>query len=165
MIELSADAQRTALRALGRAVEAEADGKKLKRELAKELRGVIEPLRQQVIARLMRIRSAGHPGPSLRRAVARQTRAAVRFRGDNTGVSLVQRARGMPRDFRYAGRALNRPEGWRPQALGGVRVQQLATPAEWFDQPVGDTATAVDARRAIDRTLEDMARRIARRAK
>lgn len=162
MIELSVDEVGDGLRAVARAVAAEADGKQLKRELAAELRKIAEPLRQRQIQRLMAIPSKGHPGQGLRDSVARQTKAGVRFSGRNVGVHIQQRARGMPRNFRFAGRALNRAEGWQPQALGGVRIQQFARPVEWFDQPT--RGVEADFVRAVHGVIENMARRLAARA-
>lgn len=150
-----------ALQAIARAVGSEADGRKLKRELAKRIRGVMEPARQKVIARLLALPSQGRSGISMRQAIARQTRASVRFKGRDTGVSLVQRARGMPRDFQYAGRAFNRPEGWNVTTLGGAQVVQQMRPVEWFDQPIQDFVPT-EARMEVWLALEDTARRIAR---
>lgn len=163
MIELSTDQQRDGLRSLARAVVAEADGKQLKRELAAELRKVMEPIRARQVARIMAIPSKGHPGPSLRQAVAKQTRAGVRFGGRNAGVNITQRARAMPREFRFAGRALNREEGWQPQTPGGVKLTQHARPVEWFDQP--GHAASRDATHATQQVLERMAQRLADRAR
>lgn len=163
MIELSIDQQRQGLTALSKAIAEESDGKALKRDFAKRLREVIQPIRAQVIRRLMQTGGSSHPGPGMREAIARQVRAGVRFSGRDTGVNLVQRARGMPRGFNMAGRAFNRAEGWTPTALGGVQVHQLATPTEWFDQPTKDSVD--EARRAAAEVMEDMARRLAERAR
>lgn len=161
MIELDDRTFRDALQAIARAMAKESDGKSLKRDLAKNLRGVVEPLRAKVIAKLMSLPSQGHPGAGMREAIARQTRAGVRFTGRQTGVNLVQRARGMPRNFQYAGRAFNREEGWNVTSLGGEQLVQQMQPAQWFDGPIEDDAPG-EARRAITGALEDMADRIAR---
>jgi len=159
MIEPKIDL-REALQALDRALAAEEGGKRLKRDLAKRLRGVMEPIRQRTITRVLALPSSGHSGESMRQAIARQTRAAVRFRGDNTGVSLIQRARGMPRNFQYAGRAFNRTEGWHPKTLSGQVVTQQIRPAKWFDEPVADVGVSEIKAQIVD-ALEDMAARIA----
>lgn len=156
MIELSIDAQRSGLQQIARALKAEEDGKRLKRELAKNLRTVMEPIRQQMLARLMRVGSG-----EMSQAIARSVRPGVRFSGRNTGVSLVQRARGMPRNFPYAGRAFNRVEGWHPKNLGGVTIHQVATPVQWFDEPT--KGAQVEARLAVIEAVEDMSRRLAAR--
>lgn len=161
MIKLSIEEQRSGLQAIGRALARESDGKALKRDLAKNLRKVMEPIKAQVVGRLLSVSSSGHPGESMRQAIAKQTRAGVRFSGRNTGVNLIQRGKGMPRGFRYAGRAFNRPDGWTPTALGGVQVHQQATPTEWFDQPTKQSTEK--ARQAVTDAMEDMARRLAAR--
>ncbi len=69
----------------------------------------------------------------MRQAIARQTRAATRWGGKTIGVSVIQRGRAMPRDFRFAGRAFNRKGGWNPTSLGGETVHQQVRPAQWFD--------------------------------
>jgi hypothetical protein len=163
VIELSVDQQRDAMKAVARAMAAESDGKALKRDLAKRLRSIMDPLKVQVTQRLMQIPTTGHEGESLRQAVKRQVRAATRFSGRNTGVSLTQRARSMPRSFQYAGRALNRPEGWQPISLGGATLHQEARPVEWFDEPT--SRSAEKAKREVTEALADMARRIADRSK
>lgn len=163
MLEIKIEEERNNLQGLARALAAETDGKALKRDLAKQLRQVIQPLRAQVLRRLMSIGGSAHSGTGLREAVGRQTRAGVRFSGRNTGVNLVQKARGMPRGFNMAGRALNREEGWNPTSLGGTQVHQQATPVEWFDEPTQQSTR--EARRAVAQALEDMAERIANRAR
>lgn len=163
MIGFDVDKQRDGLRALSRALAAESDGKALKRDLGKRLRAIMQPLREQVVRRLLSTGGASHPGERMRDAVARQTRAGVRFSGRNTGVNLVQRTRGMPRGFNMAGRAMNREEGWNPTSLGGTTVHQHATPVEWFDKPTQGSTDG--AREAVQAAMEDMAQRIAARAK
>lgn len=133
MILLDNDDLRDAMNHLARAFAKTSDGKRMKREVSKRLRGILQPLVMERRAAVLRLPSKGHAGPSMRQAIARQTRAATRWRGKNTGVSIVQRARSMPRSFNMAGRAFNRPEGWSPQNLGGIQVHQEVSPAEWFD--------------------------------
>lgn len=161
MIEIDPDDYREAMRAIGRAVGKEADGKALKRDLARKLRAIIGPLREKVVARLMSLPSSGHSGEGMREAIARQTKAGTRFGGKNAGVQLVQRTRGMPRNFPYAGRAFNREEPWTPTTLGGIQVTQQMQPAQWFDGPIQDEAPG-EAQAAILEALEETAERIAR---
>lgn len=134
MIDLEADIAKR-MQGLKRAMQAGADGKILKRELSKRLRGVLDPLVQEQKSRVLRLPSKGHSGPSMRQAIARQIKAGTRWSGNNTGVQVVQKARGMPRDFRMAGRMFNREDGWNPQTLGGEVQHQEVSPANWFDQP------------------------------
>jgi hypothetical protein len=144
------------------AMKEAADGKALKRELSKRLRGIAQPTEQRMRQMVLKLPSKGHPGPSMRQAIARQTKAATRWSGDSMGVSIKQRARSMPRGFNMAGRAFNRAEGWNPTTLGGETIHQDIRPAQWFDsQTVG---VAPDAQRAILTALEDAAATIASRA-
>jgi hypothetical protein len=136
-VELSIDQQ--ALQALGRALKAEADGKKLRRDLIRRLRKTMEPIREQAQSNALGIESAGlstSEGPGLRAAVADQIKTQVRLAGRVTGIRLhAPKRRGMPRGFVGAPKALNRKKGWRRRVYGGnVWVQQVATPPEFFDE-------------------------------
>src|SRR4051812_26258771 len=105
------------MRTMRRALKQAEDGKVLQRELAKRLRKFMQPLVAAQRTRVLRLPSKGHPGESMRQAVARQTRAATRWSGKNAGIQIIQRARSMPRDFNMAGRMFNRDGGWEPQNL------------------------------------------------
>lgn len=132
--------------------------KTMKRELSKRLRTIAKPLETKMKERILRLPSKGHSGPSMRQAVAQKTRAATRWSGDNIGVSVVQRARGMPRDFRMAGRMFNREEGWNPVNLAGEVLHQQMRPAQWFD---GETSgMRPELQQEIIRALDDAAVKI-----
>lgn len=162
MISLESDVKEK-MGKLKRAMAEAADGKIMKREISKELRTIVQPLEQRMRRRMLSLPSKGHPGPSMRQAIARQTKAATRWSGQNAGVSVVQRARAMPRDFRLAGRAFNRESGWNPKTLGGVVEHQQIRPAEWFD---GETVgVRPEAQREIIRALDKTAAILAARAK
>jgi hypothetical protein len=133
MIEMETDIKEKMLK-LKKAMSEAADGKVIKREIAKELRGLMNPLVAEQRARVLRLPSkGGSHGQSMRQAIARQTKAATKWGGNNVGVQVIQRARGMPRNFQFAGRAFNRSSGWHPTSLGGETVHQQIRPAEWFD--------------------------------
>jgi hypothetical protein len=120
--------------ALKKAMAEASNGKDVKRELAKELRGLMNPIVAQQRAKVLRLPSRGTAhGQSMRQAIARQTKAATRWGGKNVGVQVIQRARAMPRGFDYAGRAFNREGGWHPTSLGGETLHQQIRPAQWFD--------------------------------
>jgi hypothetical protein len=138
------------------------DGKLLKRNVSKRLRVIMNPLVQDQRARVLRLPSKGHSGQSLRQAVARQTRAATRWSGRDAGIQIIQRSRGMPRNFPMAGRMLNREEGWSPQTLGGEVVHQQVKPSGWFDEPVKGKRREIG--REVRAALEDTADTIARSA-
>lgn len=162
-VELSVEQE--GLQALGRALKAEADGKKLRRDLSKNLREALEPIKEEARSNLMGVASAGLTrGAPLRTTVLDQMKAEARLSGKSTGARLRVRRRGMPRGFASAGKALNNPAGWRhPVFNTGTWVQQIAIPPEWFDR-----ATRAGHDQAQDkamRAMEDMAKRIAKNAR
>jgi hypothetical protein len=159
VIHLDDSELKRAMNHMARVFGVAAGGKQLKRELSKQLRQLMNPLVQARRQSVLSLPSKGHSGPSMRQAIARQTRAATRWRGRNTGISIIQRARGMPRDFSMAGRAFNREEGWNPTALGGVQVHQQVTPAKWFDSMERGDRPRV--RQAVIEALEDTAAKMA----
>lgn len=165
MLELDSDIKEKML-ALKKALAEGADGKVLKRELSKELRGLMNPLVTKQRAAVLRLPSKGGSrtnGGGMRQAVARQTKAATRWSGQNAGVSIIQRARGMPRDFRMAGRMFNREEGWNPKTLGGEQVHQEMSPSQWFDRET--VGVRPDVARDIDSALERTAAKLAQKAR
>lgn len=163
MIELDARDLKRAMTQMRQAMAAGADGKIMKRELSKRLRGLMAPLVQEQKARILGTPSKGHKGASMRQAIAKQTKAAVRWSGSNIGVQVTQRGRSMPRDFRLAGRAFNREEGWHPQNLGGVVMHQQVRPSAWFDQPTHGQASKV--KHEVMEALQDAAGKIADKAR
>jgi hypothetical protein len=162
MIELDGSDMRRAMQGLRRGMAASSD-KTIKRDVSKRLRQIMDPAVRQLRTRVMQLPSKGHKGQSMRAAIAKQTKAATRWSGQNTGVSIIQRARGMPRDFRMAGRAFNRSEGWQPQALGGITMHQQVRPAGWFDGGI-DGGLRRRAQGQMIEALEDAAGRIKRAA-
>lgn len=162
MIELDSDIK-LKMAGLRQAMAQAEDGKILKRELAKRLRGILNPLVAQQRARVLALPSKGHRGPSMRQAIARQTKAATRWSGQNTGVSVIQRTRSMPRDFAMAGRMFNREEGWHPKTIGGEVEHQQIRPAQWFDQGTVDRRQA--AAQQVHEALEAAAAKIGQAAK
>jgi len=158
MIEMDSDIKEK-MAFLKKAMAEASNGKAIKRELAKELRTIMNPLVAQQRARVMRLPSKGGHSQSMRQAIARQTKAATRWSGRNMGVQVIQRARSMPRNFQYAGRVFNREEGWNPTTLGGETHHQQIRPAQWFDgathgqkEPIG---------RKVHHALEEAAAKIA----
>lgn len=133
MIRIDDSDLRRAMQHLARAMSAEGVSKSIKRNTSKRLRTIMKPMVEKRKTAVLRLPSSGHSGASMRQAIAKQTRAATRWKGKSGGVSIIQRARGMPRGFNMAGRAFNRPQGWNPQSLGGETVHQQMTPVLWFD--------------------------------
>lgn len=162
VIDLDSDIKEKML-AIKRAMAAGAGGKTLKRDLSKKLRGLMNPLVAEQRRRVLALPSKGGSRASLRQAVARQTRGATRWSGQNMGVSVIQRARAMPRGFNMAGRMLNREEGWNPTTLGGETRHQVARPSGWFDSPTHGKRE--EAARQVHAALEETAAKIASSAR
>lgn len=160
MIEIDDKDIKRVMASLSRTMNSSKAGKKIKRDVSKRLREIMRPMVEKRKSAAHRIPSSGHPGPSMRSAIAKQIRAATRWNGEQGGVSIVQRGRGMPRGFNMAGRAFNRAEGWHPKNLGGETVHQMVRPVEWFDKQA-DGSEASHARQEIVQALEDVAGTIA----
>lgn len=162
MIEMDSDIKEKMAR-LKHAMAEAANGKDLKRELSKELRGLMNPLVTEQRGRVLRLPSKGGHGQSMRQAIARQTKAATRWSGRSGGVSVIQRARSMPRGFNMAGRMFNRENGWTPSTLGGESVHQQMRPAQWFDGAT--TGVRPEAAQKVHEALERTAAKIAASAR
>lgn len=160
MIEMDDKDIRRAMASLSRAMRSDGVNKQIKRDVSKRLRMIMRPMVEKRKAAVHRLPSKGHEGAGMRDAIARQTRAATRWSGKSGGVSIIQRARGMPRGFNMAGRMFNRAQGWNPSTLGGERVHQQIRPVEWFDSVAQASETKM-ARQEIVRALEDTAGRLA----
>ena len=161
MIELSVDAQ--ALQALGRALKDEADGKKLRRDLAKNLRLALEPAKAEVRSALMGMASAGMEvdGAPLRTTVLKGMKAEARLSGRATGARLKIKKTPELRGFKNAPKRLNSTKGWRHRVHGtDVWVTQVGE-REYFDRPV--KAGREQYRAAIRAAMADTARRITRK--
>lgn len=165
-IQIDDSDMRAAFQHLGRAFKKSADGKTLKRETSKRLRRILKPLVDERKAAVRALPSQGHAihitgenGESMRQAVARSIRASTRWSGKGAGVSIIQRARAMPRSFNMAGRMFNREEGWNPTAIGGVRVHQQIRPALWFDKQVKTDRPRV--RREVEQAIGDLSDKMA----
>lgn len=161
MIDLSVDAQ--ALQALGRRLRDEADGKKLRRDLAKNIRQALEPAKQEVRSGLMGMSTAGLPvdGPPLRATVLKGLRAEARLTGRSTGARLRMRKTPQLRGFKNAPKRLNSKKGWRRQVYGqDIWVVQTGA-REYFDGPI--TRGRARYRAAVLTAMNDTARRITRK--
>ena len=163
-VDLSID-QRALLRVRD-AMAAEADGKKLKRDLAKEIRNAVKPVVPELQGAVRNLPSLDSPAsPDLRDAVARQIKVGSSFTNKNPGAKIKVGTRQDPRGFRFAGRRLNSPKGWRHPVFGrtdGEWVQQYGRRGvRWFEPPI--VARRKEFQAAIRVAVDDMARRIASR--
>jgi len=159
MIRIDESDLKDAMRHLGRAMAKAEHGKTIKRETAKKLRRILKPLVDERRARVRALPSKGHAGEGMRAAIARKTNANTRWSGRDPGVSIRVRGRGMPRGFRFAGRAFNREGGWNPTTLGGIVEHQEMQPAQWFDG--ANTKDRPMVRKEVIAALSDAADKIA----
>lgn len=160
MIEFTIDQQK--LQALARRLDQEADGKKLRRDLAKNLRQVIQPAIQEIKSDLLTMSTSGlpHEGEPLRTAVSRGIRAEGRLSGRSTGVRIRARRTPSVRGFKNAPRRLNSARGWRHPIYGSdYWVTQYGKPG-FFERPILKRRN--ELRAAVLAAMEEMAARIAR---
>lgn len=153
-----------ALRALGRALRAEADGKELRRDLIRELKEPLKPAVAEIRSGVMSLSSSGlpHAGEPLRRSVARRITTEAKLSGKFPGVRIKARKTPGLRQFANAPKRLNSPKGWRHRVFGrDVWVTQLGRP-HYFDDPLQGREQAF--RRAVEQAMERTARRILQRA-
>lgn len=156
MLQIDDSDLRRAMHHLARAMRAEKVSRHIKRDVSKKLRMLMRPMVEKRRAAVLRLPSSGHSGQGMRQAIAQKVVAATRWSGKSGGVSIIQRARGMPRNFQMAGRAFNRAEGWYPQDLNGVEMYQQVTPVEWFDSQA-DSGEAREVRHQVIQALDEVA--------
>lgn len=156
LIKIDDSDLRRAMHHLARAMRAEGVNRKIKRDVSKRLRLLMKPLVEKRRVSVLRLPSRGHTGEPMRQAIAKQIRASTRWSAKSGGVSIIQRARGMPRGFNMAGRMFNRSEGWYPQNLGGESVHQQMTPVQWFDSEADAAETRLIRRQVIE-ALDEVA--------
>lgn len=151
------------LMALTRAIRAEADGKELRKELAKNMREALKPAAGEAKSAIMSMSSAG-PGtsPALRSSIARKIRPEVKLGGRWTGARIKAFKTKNIRGFANAPKRTNRPRGWRHLVYG--RADSWVTQhgkTHWFDDAMD--GVKFRAKAAVTEAMEDMARRIAAR--
>ncbi|MET9952390.1 hypothetical protein ABZ135_12685 [Streptomyces sp. NPDC006339] len=162
--ELGVDA-REGLDALTRAIRAEEDGKELRRELAKNMRTSLLPAAAMAKSGIMSMASAG-PGtsPALRSSIARKIRPEVKLGGSWSGARIKAFKTKNVRGFPNAPKRTNRARGWRHLVYGrpDTWVTQHGK-VRWFDHAM--EGVEPNAREAVERAMEDMARRLATRTR
>lgn len=167
VIELTVD-QRS-LQRLKLRLAREDDGKRLKRELARNLRLAATPIVAQIrdgANAIKRESSARQPGryagagggQHLGPAIAAATGVQVRFGGKGVGVRIRSRKTAGVRGFTQAPRRFN-AKRFRHRVFGTDRwVYQIGNPG-FFDKPIKEHRALF--RLACRRAMDDMARRIA----
>ena len=152
------------LEALVRAIRAEADGKQLRKELARNMRNALKPAAAEAKSSIMGMASAtGDTSPALRSSIAKKIRPEVKLGGNWSGARVKAfKTRGV-RGFPNAPKRTNRAGGWRHPVWGDreVWVQQHGK-IDWFDRSF--EGRAGHYRQEVMNAMEDMAQRIADRA-
>ncbi|MFI6700320.1 hypothetical protein ACIBJC_15305 [Streptomyces sp. NPDC050509] len=152
------------LDALVRAIRREADGKALRKDLAKNMRDALRPGAAQAKSSIMAMPSAGTgTGPGLRAGIAKKIRPEVKLGGRWTGARVKAFKTPALRRFPNAPKRLNRRSGgWRTLTYGHQPWRTQQGKRGWFDDSfVNDTAAY---RAAVHEAMEDMARRLADRS-
>lgn len=152
------------LDALVHAIKAEADGKQLRKELAKNMRDALKPAAEQAKSGIMSMGSAtGGTAPALRSSIAKRIRPEVRLTGRRTGARV--KARKIPgiRGFANAPKRTQAKGGWRTQSWGNGTWRTQHGRIQWFDRAMD--GHQAQYREAVRKAMEAMARRIASRAR
>ena len=140
----------------------EAEPKKLRRELAKEMRGALQPAVQEARSSINALAhtSQANPSPALGSSIARNIKAEVRLSGRSTGARVKVKKLRNVRGFVNAPKLTNR-DGWRHKVFGrDIWVEQRGKP-DWFDDAMNDNKAHYQA--AVMAVLNAWAARIARR--
>lgn len=144
------------------ALRYESDGKQLRKEMTANLRAAVAPAIPVMRSELMAMGGHGTATPALRTTIASRIRVAVRGTGARAGVRVSVGRTPQIRGFRNAPKRLNR-EDFRHPVFGNREkwVSQRGAPG-WFDDPLRERRD--EMRAAVERAVEDMSQRIARRA-
>lgn len=152
------------LDALVAAIRAEADGKELRKELAKNMRNALKPAAVQAKSAIQAMPSGGTgPGtsPALRSSIAKKIRPEVKLGGRWTGARVKARKTPNIRNFANAPKRTQR-DTWRTQSFGNGVWRNQTGKLDWFDNAT--SAHKAEYKQAVLEAMEDMARRIAERA-
>lgn len=153
------------IRQLGDALKAEADGKALRRELAKNMREVLKPAATQAKSGIMAMSSAGlGKGPSLRSGIAKKIRPEVKLGGMWTGARVKAKKTPGLRGFANAPRRTQRRQGgWRTLTFGKEPWRTQQGKPKWFDRAMDGQHARY--REAVREAMQAMADRIASRVR
>lgn len=140
----------------------EADGKQLRRDTLKELRGAARPAQFEVRNVARGLDAKGPVDGGFRKDMAAAVGTKVRLTGDQAGVS-IRLARGRLKDRAGIARYSNRPGWWRHPVMGDrdTWVRQNPGWTGWFDRTLSKRRPEV--RRAVKKVLDDLEHRLARR--
>ncbi|MFD7860978.1 hypothetical protein [Streptomyces sp. NPDC059783] len=152
------------LDALVRAIRQEADGKALRKDLARNMRDALRPGAAMARANIMAMPSAGtNAAAGLRAGIAKKIRPEVKLGGRWTGARVKAFKTPGLRGFANAAKRTNRRDGgWRTLTWGREPWRTQTGKRQWFDESFNDA----DAyRAAVHEAMNDMARRLAARAR
>ncbi|AVH58661.1 MULTISPECIES: hypothetical protein [Streptomyces] len=152
------------LQALVRAIRQEADGKELRKELAKNMRDALKPAAVQAKSGIASMASGGAgPGtsPALRSAIAKKIRPEVKLGGRWTGARVKARKTPTVRGFANAPKR-TQSDTWRTQSWGNGVWRNQPGKLNWFDRAT--SAHKAEYKQAVFEAMEAMAERIANRA-
>lgn len=152
------------IRALGDALKREADGKALRKELAKNMRDALKPAAEQAKSSIMGMVSTGQrqTSPALRSAIAKKIRPEVKLGGRWSGARVKAKKTVGLRGFANAPKRTQRARGWRTQTFGNGEWRTQRGKIQWFDRAMVGREDLY--KRAVLDAMEAMARRIADRA-
>lgn len=152
------------LAALARALRAEEDGKALRKDLAKNMRDALRPGAEQAKNSIMGMVSLHGAQPALRTSIARKIRPEVKLGGRWSGARVKAFKTKNIRGFPNAPKRTNRAGGWRHPVYGNREVwAHQRGKLEWFDRAFRGREQLY--KQAVEAAMEDMARRIAARAR
>jgi hypothetical protein len=148
------------LDALVRAIRREADGKALRKELAKNMREALKPGAAMAKSGIMAMPSAGTGmGAGLRAGIAKKIRPEVKLGGRWSGARVKAFKTPGLRGFANAPKRTNRRDGgWRTLTYGHEPWRTQVGKRQWFDEAFENDADAYRA--AVHEAMEDMARRL-----
>jgi hypothetical protein len=159
-IEMQVSAE--GIQRLGRALAAEEDGKQLRKELAANMRGALQPAADMAKSNIMSMRSehGAGGGPGLRQAIAKKVRPEVKLGGRWSGARVKAKKTPNIRNFRNAPKRTQRPGGWRTRSWNGEWRNQVGR-FEWFDRAMSGRETYY--KQKVLEAMDAMARRVAER--
>jgi hypothetical protein len=159
-IEMQVSAE--GIQRLGRALAAEEDGKQLRKELAANMRGALQPAADMAKSNVMSMRSehGAGGGPGLRQAIAKKVRPEVKLGGRWSGARVKAKKTPNIRDFRNAPKRTQKSGGWRTRSWGGEWRTQIGR-FQWFDRAMA--GREAHYKQAVLDAMEAMARRVVER--
>lgn len=157
-VELTVDQK--GVQAVAKALAAEADGKKLRRQMSRNMRAALDPAVADARAGIQGMPSTTGGSPGLRQEIAKRIKAEARLTGRQTGARVKARQTPNLRGFRHAPKRTQSRKGWRRPVFGNRNawVRQEGRRG-WFDDAM--TKRRREYRAAVKKAVDDMAKRIA----